>query len=556
MKIERVGIALILILAGVLSGCGGGGGTSSSSTGTVNVKLTDGPGDDYDHVWVTVKAIAFHTDPNLAWSSSDSTWQKTTLAVPVTLDLASLSNGALNNVFSGMSLPQGSYKQIRLFLAGFDDALTASASAVPLTYNDQVDYTDTTGTVHHVPLEIAYPTQGIQLNGNFNVTAGGTLNLALDFDLEHDLVRMTHGTDVSFTMKPDLRYFDLDQAGAIVGKVDPAQLCTTTVQPTCGYNLIVKAEVLPAGGSRHVDVRATRVKSDGTFVLYPLPSGMTYDVLIRGRNIETMLVKGVTAPAGSTPASGAAALQAASAIPVTVNSAESFANFSINSPLAPTSGFAIFQQTLPGATEVPYEVRWGNTNPFTGRLEGPIALSTGVLHVASYNAGNTLTFSSVTPQEAAGGFTVATRGLPLAYYNLSSPQRIATSTANTAASPLLFAPPLPTLTSNVVAGTVSGTITQATAGTYDSGYLVLSRFANIVNTVNIGSALAANTSIPFSVTLPAGTAGATVPGAYYYGYVIAWNSAHPLLTLKVILIPSIIDLRSISTVSVLSVALP
>ena len=522
--------------------------------------LTDGPGDDYDHVWITVKAISFHTDPNLAWDKNDATWQTTTLPAPITLDMANLTNGALNKVFSGMNLPVGTYRQIRLFLAGFDDTLTASASAVtpaPLIYNDQVDYTDATG-VHHVPLEIAYPTQGIQLNGNFNVTAGGTLNLAVDFDLEHDLVRMKHGADVSFTMKPDLRYFDLDQAGAITGNVNSLQLCTTPVSATCGYNLIVKAEILSADGSRHVDTRATRVKADGSFTLYPLPSGKTYDVLIRGRNIETMLVKGVTTPAGSTPASGAAALSTSTApIQLVINSAESFANF--GSALAPTSGYAVFQQTLPtpvsGVPEVPYEVRWANTNTFTGKLEGPIALSTGVLHVANYSAGSAPTFSSATPQEAAGGFTVATRGLPLAYYKLSSPATILTSATNTAASPLTFAPPAPTLTSDIVAGTVSGTITQTTPGTFDSGYVVLSRFASIVDTVNIGPSLAAN-SIPYSATLPAGTASASVPGAYYYGHLIVWNSAHPLLTLKVIPIPNKIDLRNTSTVAGLNVTLP
>ncbi len=239
------------------------------------MSLTDGPGDDYDHVWITVKAISFHTNPNQVWSSSDASWQTTILPAPVTLDLASLTNGGLDPVFAGMHLPVGSYKQIRLFLAGDGDPLTASAqnvSPTALQYNDQVDYTDANGTVHHVPLEIAYPVQGIQLLGTFNVATGSTLNLAVDFDLEHDLVRFIHGTGANeeyyFTMKPNLRYFDLDQSGAIAGYVDPSSLCTTTtgVQSTCAYNMIVKAEILSADQSRHVDTRATTVKSDG--ILY------------------------------------------------------------------------------------------------------------------------------------------------------------------------------------------------------------------------------------------------------------------------------------------------
>jgi hypothetical protein len=556
MNIIRMGIISALCVTSILAGCGGGSSSTSATTptGVVNVTLTDGPGDEYDHVWITVKAISFHTDSNITWNKSDATWKTTTLATPVTLDMANLTNGALNQVFTGMNLPVGSYKQIRLFLAGFDDALTSSASAAGLTYNDQIDYTDNS-VVHHVPLEIAYPVQGLQLNGNFNVTEGSTLNLAVDFDLEHDLVRFKHGTEFHFTMKPNLHYFDLNQSGAITGNIDPAQLCVSSVSSSCAYNMIVKAEILSADGTRHFDTRATTVKPDGSFTLYPLPSGASYDVLIRGRNMETMLVKGVVAPAGSTPTSGAAVLStAATPIPLTINTSEYFANFS--APLSPTSGYAIFQQTLPGTNEVPYEVRWRNTNPFTGVLEGAVALAYGPLHVASFSSGTALTFSNVTPQEGDGGYSVVTRSLPLAYYDLSSPVVLAVQpTTATAATPYLFTPPLPTLTSSVVAGTVSGNITQTTHGMYDSGYLVLSRFANIVHTVDISATLAANSGT-YSVTLPAGTSGAPVPGAYYYGYLRVWNSAAPKLSTRVIPINGMIDLRNTNAVTGMNVTLP
>src|ERR1019366_5399095 len=143
MKINRGGIALALLLAGILAGCKGGSASIPPTLGSVNVSLTDGPGSDYDHVWVTVKAISFHTDPNQVWDGSGATWQTTTLAAPVTLDLASLTNGTLSPVvFANMNLPVGGYRQIRLFLAGFDDPQTESASAVApsnVTYNDWVE---------------------------------------------------------------------------------------------------------------------------------------------------------------------------------------------------------------------------------------------------------------------------------------------------------------------------------------------------------------------------------------------------------------------------------
>lgn len=556
-------LALSSVLV-LLTACGGGGGSSApavtptpaADVGTVNVQITDGPGDEYDHVWVTIKSIAFHTDANQVWNAKDATWKTYTLPAPVTLDLANLTNGALNAVFANLQLPSGSYKQIRLFMAGFDDTLSASAQSSGLIYNDQVDYTDDVGTAHHVPLEIAYPTQGMQLNGTFNVTAGSTLNLAVDFDLEHDLVRFIHGDagaqEYYFTMKPNLRYFDLSQAGAIIGKIDPAVLCSGTNRTGCGYNFVVKAETLTPDGTRHYDLRATTVKADGSFTLFPVPAGQTYDVLIRGRNVETSLIKGVTVAAGSTAASGAAALSTGVITPTLDATGEYFAQFS--GPMAPTSGWALFQQTLPGAGEVPYEVRWANTNPYSGLLMRPEALANGPLHVANYVAGGAPVFSAVVPQEGGGGYSVAGNGL--GYYMLSANALLTSPGSNTVASPVLFAAPTPALSSKVVAGTVSGNIQQLTAGTYDKGYLVISRFANIVDTVDISGILTANQGAggAYSVTLPAGSSTAAVPGAYYYAYLRVWNSAHPKKTTKVVPVDGFIDLRSSASASGINVS--
>jgi hypothetical protein len=560
LKIKAINSAFGLLICILLSGCLDGGGASPPPTlGTVNVSISDGAADDYDHVWVTIKAISFHTDPDIVWNINNSSWRTTTLAAPVTLDLASLTNGALNQVFSGIQIPVGTYTQIRLFMAGSEDVLTASAQAAGLNFNDQVDYTDlsvTPNVVHHVPLELAYPTQGIQLIGSFKVTAANSLNLALDFDLEHDLVTFAHNSENYFTLMPNLSYFDLDQAGAIVGNVNPAQLCSTVVLSTCGYNLVVKAEILSLDGSRHLDTRATRVNADGSFSLYPLPSGTNYDVLIRGRNIETLLIKGVPAPLDSLPGSGATSLSTSNApLQLTINNSEYFANF--NASLTPSSGYAVFQQTLPtsgNSYEVPYEVRWGNTNPYNGILQTPLALSSGPLHVASYTAGTTLAFSNITSQEGLGNYVVASRGLPLDYYNTSTSTVNVNNpgSTNTILTPLLVYPPSPML--NVSQGTVTGSITQ-TMGLYNKGYLVLTRFTNIVNTVDISAALNANMGT-YSVTLPAGNISTFVPGAYYYAYLRVWNSSQPKATLKIIPLNSMIDLRNTSTITGLNIILP
>ncbi|HET8871510.1 MAG TPA: DUF4382 domain-containing protein, partial [Aquabacterium sp.] len=442
----------------LIVGCGGGGGSSTSSTaatGSVTASVTDGPGDDYDHVWVTIKSIAFHTDANQVWSAQDATWQRYTLPTPITVDLSNLTNGAMSQLLSGIQLPAGSYRQIRLFLAGYDDALTSSAQTQGLTWNDQVTYTDNSSVVHNVPLEIPNPANGIPVSGTFDLAAGGSLNLVFDFDLEHDLVRFHHGTEDAFTLKPELHYYDPAQSGAIVGRVDTSQFCTTSVGPGCMWNLIVKAERLSDDQSRHVDVRATHVRADGSFVLYPVVANATYDLLIRGRNAETIVVKSVPVTAGATPSSSAATdLSSSPIVPTLASSGEYYAQ--LTSPLSPSSGWAVFQQTLPGVGEVPYEVRWGNTNPFSGLLQNPMALVNGPIHVATYNGGSALSFNSATPLEGAGTYAVKTRAL--GYYDLSAAATLAPLVGTSQATPGTFTEAQPTLASGVVAGTVTGSI--------------------------------------------------------------------------------------------------
>ena len=543
------GLSMALLVA---CGGGGGGAASPSATGALNLSVTDGPGDDYSHVWVTITKIAFHTDPNATWSAADSSWQTYTLPSPVTLDLAALNNGALNRVFAGLSLPTATYQQIRIFLAGFDATLSSSAQSindnestpVALQWNDQVEYSDASG-VHESPLEIAYPTQGIQLNGTFAITANSTLNLAVDFDLEHDVVKFLHGSTYNFTLKPNLRYFDLDHAGAITGQLATSALCPTlysavTNNSNCAYNLVVKAEVLAADGSRHYDTRATSVKADGSFALYPLPAG-NYDILIRGRNMQTALVTGVPVTAGSTVASGATQVStlASPITPVVAHNNEYFANYA--TPMAPTSGWAVFQQTLSNGGK-PYEVRWGNTNPYTGKLETPMALQLGSVNVASYSAVPPLSFSAFTPVEGSGAYAVGSNGL--AYYTLGANATLAAATAGSLAT---FTENNPSLSSGIAAGSVSGTI-STTPSVYDKASLVFSRFANIVETVDVSSQVATGSGA-FSVGLPAGTVSTPVPGAYYYAYLRVWNSAHPNASLKVVPFNGYADLRNSGTVT-------
>jgi hypothetical protein len=547
MKYQTIlaGAGAVALAVG-LAACGSGGSAGGTmATGLVNVSVTDAPTRDFDHVWITVSEVRFHTSN--AVSASDPGWLRFPLAAPVSVDLAALANGSLAQVFGNLTLPVGTYQQIRLVLVDESDPLTSSAQSHGLTFNDQVDWTDGQGNAHTSPLEIASPRQGIGINGTFTVSSGAPLNLVLDFDVGHDVVRFVHGANQAFTLKPLLRYFDLAQSGAVVGRVDTANLCATSVTTGCAYNLVIKAEEMHPAGTRHVATRFTTIRPDGTFTLYPLrvPNGqasMTIDVLVRGRNMESILVRNVAVTAGTTPTTNPTTISAA-VLPLTLGT-EYTANAA--SPLAPTGSWVNFYQTLSatGLAEVPYEVRYRHVNPFTGLFFEDIALSTGPLHVGSFVANGSPTLVANTPVQGNGGFLVFADALGYTRTEATSDPL----TAPAGAGPALFTvPALPVNAAVATADSISGSVLQTTANKYDKGELVVAFMGTIVTTQSLDAVLAANSGTGDSYTvgnLPGGSPAKPLPGAFYYMYARVWNSANPLLTLKRVDFNGFADLRT------------
>ncbi len=535
---QSLPLAFAALTALALTACGGGSsGSTSGPGGIVNMQLTDAPSKDFDHVWVTISEVRFHTSN--AVSADDPGWLKYPLPAPVTIDLAALYNGSLSAVLGGgFTLPAGTYQQIRLVLVPDNAPLAASAIAVnpPLTFNDQVNWTDASGVAHVSALEIPAPAKGIGINGSFTVAAGAPLNLVIDFNLDADVVKFLHNGNNAYTLTPTLQYFDLAQSGAVKGALDPSHLCpiTAAAAPSgCAYNLVIKAEQLSADSTYHVIARYTTIAADGSFTLYPVrvPAGQsatTVDVLIRGRNMDTILVRGVPVQAGSTPASATAISSAA--LPLTVDT-EYTANAS--AALTPTGAAVNFYQTLTntGVAEAPYEVRFRRVNPFTGIFSDAIALSSGPIQLGAYLAGGTPALVSNTPASGNGAFQVFGQAPDYTRTEAGSDPLTVPAT-----SPGAFTIPALAVNASVAsADSISGSILQASAGKYDSGYLVVARMGAIVQTLPIASVLAGNGGSGGAYTLanlPGGSPAKALPGAFYYLYARVWNSADPVGTLK------------------------
>src|SRR5262249_54081990 len=152
-------------------------------------------------------------------------------------------------------------------------------------------------------------------------------------------------------------------------------------------NIQVTAESLSADGSRHVVVNSAPVSTNGSFTLYPLStsssSPTSYDLVIHGPTIATVIVKGVTvnvgAPSSTTPVSVGT---------ITPRQATSFTVNVTNTNPLPAGALVGFYQTIPASGEVPYVIETAPVDPFSREFAVNQALSAGNLDYGTLNSGS------------------------------------------------------------------------------------------------------------------------------------------------------------------------
>jgi hypothetical protein len=506
------------------------------------------------HLWVTVSEIWLSTAADTL-PESGSGWQKTTLAAPVTLDLAALTPGDLASLVTGVKLSAGTYLQIHLVTADSADALTTSAQTAGLVNNSQITVTAADGTSTTAPLESAVPEGGltipvkISLSESLSSSALGTSSsassttnttdatststnttasttststtpdavLAVSIDGARDVLSYTYGTTTGYILSPIMSAADESKSGGISGSVDTTGLVT-------GHGPVyVSAELPDATGTHHVVVQRAVVGSGGSFVLYPLPAPTTgstdYDLVITCAEAETVIVQSI--PVSQTAVSSAVVVQTT---PIYLTPATAaYADRSASGVTLPGGARVDFYQTLPASGEIPYLIDSTAVDPVTHRLPGDaFALGTGVLEVGPYALGSAVTLAATAPLEGAGGFLVGTEGLYRTDTLATAPAIV---TGSSSAPTELYAP-TPLVASGGVAGTLSLTIT-APSGHYDSGFVVVGAGNRVVETAGIAALLSAAGGTITIANLPAGSALAASGGVPYQVAVRAWNSGDP-----------------------------
>jgi hypothetical protein len=273
-------LALLLVCEMIfLAACGGSGGDSvpkaasgaGSDKGTLAVSLTDASGCEFDGVFVTVQKVRVHENPSA--SDNDSGWIEIPLPNgPQLINLLTLQNG-LTEELGVAELPAGKYTQVRLVL------VPNNGDTPPFK-----DYITLGGVTSPLSIPAGFQ-NGIKLSHEFEIKTGEQEELILDFDACRSVVKAKDGT---YFLRPNVLIVKKTAAGRIIGAVDAAS-----------SGAIVKAEV------NGFVYKQTRIKADGTFVLYPLPSSDmvktlfpqdtegTYDVVIVSDATATVLTTGV-----------------------------------------------------------------------------------------------------------------------------------------------------------------------------------------------------------------------------------------------------------------------
>ncbi len=520
--VSRMTITGLLLSAMLLGGC----------TVKTTIEVTATTPANVTNLYVTVKEVWFTSSSDATPGNND--WTKKVLPDPVTINLASLNDGTVEEIGS-LTLFSGNYAQVRLVLADIDDALTDSADELGLAWNNAVQYVGADGVSRLLPLEFASPDSAllalasIEIDGSsaLGSSDAATSTVVMDIDALRNLAIFDYGGRTAALLNPGLKAYNTADVGIVTGSFDLSAISAAVIDSDQG--VVVSAEVLDPDGIRHSIVKSTRLGSDGSFTLYPLPIAEdedtgTYEIVVHGPGVETLVVTGVTVEAEET-----SELQDSDiALPAS-------RSFLVNTSTSTYGGIvAEFYQTLPTSSR-PYLIDFTAVNPFGGGFGADLGLATARVVYGAYNDGNIISFATATAGEGTASYRLAANSR---WRAISDFVTVAGASGGSS-TPQVVTLPASKLPGGASAGTISGTILFGAAGQYDSLYLIVSRGGQIVDTVNLTASISSSATVNFSVAnVPAGTTNAV-----YDLSVRAWRSGNPSGTLARAAFATRADLR-------------
>src|SRR6516165_5375318 len=267
----------LLVVVGMAAGCGAGGSSMSmagNGMGTIVVSVSDppsckNPNGGFEHVYITVRSVQAHVDPNATDSSSG--WQELAPQLanqPMQIDLFSTAEtNCILAQLGSASLPVGSYQQIRLLLVsnapGASDAVPSNNACAGNGYNCAV-LND--GSVHELNLSSQANT-GLKIppgqiaGGPIQVSAGQSVDLNIDFNACASIVQEGNG---KFRLKPTLTAGQVSPNNSGIG----GQVVDSVTKAPIAGTVLVAAEMPDSTGTDRL-VMETATDANGNFRFCP-----------------------------------------------------------------------------------------------------------------------------------------------------------------------------------------------------------------------------------------------------------------------------------------------
>jgi hypothetical protein len=386
-----------IIAAASLTACGGGGGGSTSpaptpvaTAGTLSVSLTDAPACGFDAVNVTVNKVRVNTSTSAG--DTDAGWTDITLNPAKKINLLNLTNGLLESL-GQTSLPAGHYTQMRLVL----DANTGTGMANSVVPTGGVE------TSLSTPSAVQ---SGIKLVNGFDVAAGQTTRVVLDFDACKSVVTQGKGR---YSLKPVVKVVPSTATGTGITGYVATSLLAAHVSVSAQQNGAIVGATVPDPAT-------------GAFTLTHLAAG-NYDVVITADNSAASVIGAVpvTATAATTLSTAAAPLTMAT-------SATGSIGGTVTLPASATEpAYVAAKQTFAAGPTV--TIRYAGADITTGAYT--IAnLPLAAPQYAAYSATLPLSFATaVTVLPGAGKYRVEASGTG---YAVKAIDLVDISTANAA----------------------------------------------------------------------------------------------------------------------------
>jgi len=248
-------VSPLLALVGAVA-CSNDSGPSG--TGTVEVRLTDAPSDDFQSATIYVSEV---TVKGSGASGSDQVISST----KASYDLLTLQNGVTATMGSA-TIPTGTYSQVRLLVDSARVVLAAGHT-----------FTDGSTTAKLTVPSGSQTGLKVNFSGPVTVTEGQTI-LVVDFDISQSFVfqgSSNHPNSVSF--KPVLHATVMDVAASISGTITP---------------LTSNAAVYAIAGTDTVQTTFANATT-GAYTLSFLPPG-TYVVAAKATGFQVSVSAAIT----------------------------------------------------------------------------------------------------------------------------------------------------------------------------------------------------------------------------------------------------------------------